>query len=331
MTKRNLILIVAILAAIAGSAQGDFKIEVAVQGYPEGTQLYLNDISTGRYLPIDSARLIGGKCSFSGNIPAEYARRSISTADLKDRASFWLQGGNTHFTAEKDFFKKAVIAGTPIQTDQNRLNAILDTAQNAEKAEYQFVKNNPNSVIAAYLLSVYCFSWEKDSVSALYHAFSENVKATEFAGKVADFIALNRPIHLGDPYVDFAQQDTAGKTVALSELSGKVILLEFWGSWCGPCREENPALVQLYAEFKSKGFEIYGVASETNRNQWIKAINADGLPWVNVTDLRGGSNRAAMIYGVAGYPSNFLIDRNGKILAKEVYGDDLRNWLLKIL
>ena len=104
--------------------------------------------------------------------------------------------------------------------------------------------------------------------------------------------------------MDFAQKDTSNKVVKLSDIEGKIVLLEFWGSWCGPCREENPLLVKIYNEFKQKGFEIFGVASETDKLQWKKAIKADGLTWTNVTDLKGSNNKAAMIYGVSGYPTN---------------------------
>jgi len=171
----------------------------------------------------------------------------------------------------------------------------------------------------------------KDTVSVLYNSFSKEVKSTDFGKKIFDFLSLNQNIKIGDKFVDFSQTDTSNKKINLSDFKGKVILLEFWGSWCGPCREENPSLLKIYNDYRSMGFEIFGVATETDKKQWIKAIKTDGLTWTNVTDLKGSRNKAALIYGVSGYPMNFLIDRNGTIVAKEVYGDNLRKLLIKIM
>ncbi len=308
-----------------------FNIEGKVQGYSNGTKLYLHDLSDGSYKQIDSTIISNDQFSFSGYIKTKYLRSSISTTDFSDRASFWLEKGLTSFEANKGNFNKAVIKGAKIQDDQNRLKKIIDTAKNVHEAEYLFVKNNPASVISAHILSVYCSSWEKETVSTLYKSFSKKVKATGYGEKISAFISLNRDIKVGDEFVDFKQKDSSDKSVKLSDFKGKVVLLEFWGSWCGPCREANPSLVKLYNEFNQKGFEIVGVAAETDKQKWINAIKTDGLTWVNVTDLKGSDNKAAMIYGISGYPTNFLIDKSGTIIAKEVYGEELRKLLLKIL
>lgn len=264
-------------------------------------------------------------------IAAKFLKASITTADFNDRVSFWLEKGLTTFSADSGNFYKANIKGSKIQHEQNKLNKILDTSKNTTLSEFSFVKENPNSIVSAYILSVYCASWNKDTVAKLYKAFSKEVRSTAYANKVAAFISLNRNIQIGDRFVDFSQKDSSDRLIKLSDIIGKVILLEFWGSWCGPCREKNPTLRVTYKEFKGKGFEIVGVAVETDKKQWIKAIKTDGLTWTNVTDLKGSSNKAAMIYGVSGYPTNFLIDRNGIVVAKDVYEDDLQNLLLKIL
>jgi thiol-disulfide isomerase/thioredoxin len=103
------------------------------------------------------------------------------------------------------------------------------------------------------------------------------------------------------------------------------------GSWCGPCREENPELVKIYKEFRFKGFEIFGVATETDRAKWIKAINTDSLMWTNVSELNGSQNKAVAIYGITGYPTNYLINQSGIIIGQDLYGEDLRSFLNKML
>lgn len=308
-----------------------FTIAGQVQGFGNGTKIYLNDLTDGSYRKIDSSIILNGKFTFSGQLKTKFLKSSISLGDYSDRVTLWLEKGLTTFSAYKGKFNKADIKGLTIQEEFTKLTKLRDTLEKIDQVDYSFIKQNPKSVIAAHTLSSYCNLWGKDTVSVLYNAFSKEVKLTSFGKKIFTFLSLNRNIKIGDKFVDFSQIDTSGKFVKLSNIKSDCILLEFWGSWCGPCREENPFLVKIYNEFKPKGFEILGVASETNKQQWTKAIMVDGLNWINVTDFKGGDNNAAMIYGVSGYPSNFLIDKDGTIIAKDVYGDDLRNWLLKIL
>lgn len=308
-----------------------FTIVGQVQGFGNGTKIYLNDLSDGSYKKIDSTSIVNKKFIFNGQLKTKFLKSSISTGDYSDRVTLWLEKGLTTFSANKGKFSKAEIKGSKIQEKFTELTKLRDTLEKTDQVDYSFIKQNPKSVIAAHTLGSYCNLWGKDTVSALYNSFSKEVKQSIFGKKISTFLTLNRNIKIGDKFVDFTQKDTSGKFVKLSDIKSKYILLEFWGSWCGPCREENPSLVKIYNEFKNKEFEIFGVASETNKQQWTKAIKADGLNWINVTDFKGGDNNAAIIYGVSGYPSNFLIDKDGTIIAKDVYGDDLRNWLLKIL
>ncbi len=308
-----------------------FKIVGQVQGFTNGTKLYLNDVTDGSYKKIDSVIIFNNRFSFNGSLINDYLKASISTADYADRVILWLEKGVTSFNADKGSFNKAVIMGGANQKKWSEYMNILTKANNEDAATYWFIKNNPASIIAAHNLSVYINSWGKDTVTALYKSFSADVKSTSYGTKINNFITLNRNLKIGDKFVDFTQKDSSSKNISLSDIKDKVILLEFWGSWCEPCREENPTLIKIYNDHKNKGFEILGVAAETNKAQWIKGIETDRLPWVNVTDLQGSDNKAAMIYSVSAYPTNFLIDKTGTIIAKDVYGEDLRSWLLKIL
>ena len=326
--KRSLFLVtVFITTCLEGQTQNaKFNIVGQANGFSNGTKLYLNDLTDGSYIKIDSSIIVKGKFTFIAQLKTKFLKSSISTGDYSDRVTLWLEKGLTTFSANKGNFNKAEIKGAKIQEKFTELSRLRDTLEKINQVDYSFIKQNPNSVIAAYALSSYCNIWSKDTVSALYNAFSKEVMQTGFGKKISTFLSLNRNIKIGDKFVDFSQKDTSGNSVKLSNIKSNCILLEFWGSWCGPCREENASLVKIYNEF-----EILGVASETNKQQWITAIKIDGLNWVNVTDLKGGNNNAAMIYGVSGYPSNFLIDKDGRIIAKDIYGDDLRNSLLKIL
>lgn len=308
-----------------------FTIVGSIQGFSSGTKIYLNDLSDGSYKKIDSSLIVNKKFTFNGELKTKFLKSSISTGDYSDRVTLWLEKGLTTFSAKKGKFNEAEIKGSKIQEKFTELTKLRDTLEKIDQVDYAFIIKNPKSVIAAHTLGSYCNLWGKDTVSALYNSFSKEVKQTSFGKKISTFLSLNRNIQIGDKFVDFSQIDTSGKFVKLSTIKSNCILLEFWGSWCGPCREENPTLVKIYNEFKQNGFEILGVASETNKQQWTEAIKRDEINWINVTDFKGGDNNAAMIYGVSGYPSNFLINKDGTIIAKDVYGDDLRNWLVKLL
>lgn len=130
---------------------------------------------------------------------------------------------------------------------------------------------------------------------------------------------------------EFTLNDTAGKPVTLNSFRGKVLLVDFWASWCGPCRHENPNVVKAFNEFKDKGFDVLGVSLDEDKGKWIEAIKKDKLTWTHVSDLKGWQNEVSGLYGVMSIPSNFLINSDGKIIATDLRGDNLRAKLTKLL
>ena len=152
----------------------------------------------------------------------------------------------------------------------------------------------------------------------------------EAAMNLQQQIAGMRSFTIGAEAPDFAQATPEGKLLKLSDLRGKVVLIDFWASWCGPCRRENPNVVRMYNVYKDKGFEILGVSLDRDRQRWLDAIEADGLTWPHVSDLQQWSNAAAQLYGVNSIPHTVLLDKEGRILARNLRGDALERKLAEI-
>ena len=155
--------------------------------------------------------------------------------------------------------------------------------------------------------------------SALFKAYPQNSFVKEFHSQVVK----NTRLSIGSVAPDIIEKDTTGKEIPLSSLRGKIVLIDFWASWCGPCRRESPNMVKLYNKFRDKGFEIYSVSLDKDRQAWLNAIKKDKLRWTHVSDLGFWNAKPAQLYNISSIPSTVLLDRNGKIIAKGLMGGEL--------
>lgn len=200
-----------------------------------------------------------------------------------------------------------------------------------QEAQLKFIETHPNSSLSIqFLESMVSVETVNDKVKSLFNALSPELKKSSKGKKLQNIFNASN-FRIGSIAPDFEQPDASGKMVKLSDFRGKYVLVDFWASWCVPCRQENPNVVKAFQAYKDKGFTILGVSLDDKKENWLKAIKDDGLNWTNVSDLKGWRNEAAQLFAISAVPSNMILSPEGKIIAKDLRGEDLEKFLMENL
>jgi peroxiredoxin len=197
--------------------------------------------------------------------------------------------------------------------------------------ELDYAKAYPHSFFSLVALSDLTNTAEvAKTLRPVFDGLDEQLRNSVTGKDLDDRLTALTTVVAGSMAPDFTESDTTGKPVSLSSLRGNYVLVDFWASWCHPCRGENPNLVKQYALYKNKGFQILSVSLDDHADRWKQAIVQDGLQWVHVSDLKGWNNAACKLYAIRAVPSSFLIDPQGKIVATGLRGEDLNKRLAEI-
>ena len=345
------------------------KPHYVVKGKIDGSDsvtFYLQKREAGKTVSIDSAVSRKGSFTLKGGAVDYPQLIQLVAGNTRKRTSFYLENSEITVKGSLDSLFKAEVTGSKTQDEyrkfidsnkhfsdtysktvikyqaasqsgdvanvailEKQLDSIQTEMTNLQK---NFVRNNPASYVSPSLLVSLSYEMEADEIESMVNGLDTAIAALPQIKTLKERVAVMKSVAVGQKAPDFTLNDVNGNPVALSSKVGsKLLLVDFWAAWCNPCRRENPNVVKVYNEYHKKGFDVFGVSLDHDKDAWVKAIADDKLTWTHVSDLQYWNNAAAKLYAVNSIPANFLLDETGKIIGRNLRGEDLYNKVVEVL
>lgn len=362
---RNLILSIMAILAISSCKQAPDSYSVKLElDNIEGEWITLTARVNREYIVMDSVLAEAGVPAVLSN--SVDGVQTMYLAKKGNRKSIKLLMENAEYTISGNFENPVIETTGQAQKDlnsynelaseiDNKLTAIFDAYYAALEKEDQvaadsiiapydqiisskeavdslYILENPASFASVLILRSSLHKLETEDLESSLNALDQSVRQLEEYAHMYDVMEKQKEVAIGKHYKDFGLETPDGTMLNISDVhKGSVLLIDFWASWCSPCRAANPELVEMYAEYHEKGFEILGVSLDNDRASWLKAIEDDNMTWKHISDVKGWECEGSVLYGVPAIPHTVLLDREGIIVAKKLHGEELREAIERLL
>ena len=340
MKRIVLMLMMALPLAAIGQKS---SLTLTVTGMDAGSALVMSEAQDGRLLPMDTLYLDAKgtvKVTRQGDEPGFFVLQPATSRGAvlhclllpREKVSLTVD----YLPTRNQFYVTAVKGSQNMELYGQFSNLMADATEPESQAALPdrvegLLRQNSSLLMSAFLVTYFESAFEqyaplyKELRDALVGRYANNEFVKHLDQK------LRSVVMVGMDAPDIALPDSAGVVRRLSDLRGKVVLIDFWASWCGPCRMENPNVVRVYQKYHDKGFEVFSVSLDNSREKWVQAIKKDNLLWPNhVSDLKGWSSAGGKLYGISSIPATVLVDRDGKVLARNLRGPKLEQQLKEI-
>lgn len=324
---KKIVLFLALCLGTAGAYAQDANLQL--KGTVTDTvakYVYLQKFHNKMFTTIDSVKVTDGNFSFKTKVKLpELYGLSVNTAN-SPLYIFLEKGPITVKLSPVKYYSNSVVEGSASQDlfDVYRKTQDIDISK--------FITEHPGSIVSAYVLyRNWSYRLTPEQITQNIALLDKSQQNATYVKELHELVKVLNGLQIGKKAPDFVSKDPEGKPVRFSENLKGYTLVDFWASWCGPCRRENPNIVAAYKEYHDKGFNVFGISLDKKKENWVKGIQDDHLDWLQVSDLLFWNSEIAKLYGVRAIPGNYLVDSKGIIVAKNLHGEELQSTLKSLL